>query len=213
MSGDTLIAVIIIVVFILATGGLIFMTTMLLNDFFKYKAKQHLKNDILDSIINSQLKWEQLKLFWEDSKDLSSSDVTNVLKTILKESYAGKNQELKKYETLIQEYLKESQLEDPLAGLPEDIKTSLSNLFAQTTIQKKDLIPTILRIRSLTSIYKRNSNIRIVIYVISSLVGIASLVFAIYTYSHPKTFIKPSTQIESVNSDANNPLKGTVGKP
>jgi hypothetical protein len=175
----TLLVIAVIVGVVVLSALLLSPFIWLLNDYLRHRLKKELKQDIIDSVINSQLSWKDLQVFWEDTAELRQSDVTMVLKLVLRDAYTGKSDNLKQHEDLIKSYIEESQAADPLAGLPDEVKVSFERLFAKPQIGKQDLLPLVLQLRTLSKLYRQNSILKTCVSVIVAIVTLIGAFFAI----------------------------------
>lgn len=161
------------------------MFNSILEEILRMRATKRLKQRIRGSVVTSQLPWGKLTLFWSEHPFLSQSDVTRVLRGLLRDAYSGEDPDLKPHTTLLETYVDESEAQDPLSGLPDDLRAPLEAVVQSKKMTVFELRPLLDAIHATLKESKSRSLRRNLMSLVSFVVGLAGFAFAIYAYAYP----------------------------
>jgi hypothetical protein len=164
----------------------------------RQKRRRAFKNDIQKGIENGMLQWEDLELLcqrWRQSR----TDLHYVLSDLLHESLCGEEDKSKTLYKRVKELLFEQQKAEPFAELPESIRMHMEQLSSRFRENGDEVVrplassicDTIIEADRRNEKQKTIAKYSFVVGLVSLLVGIASLFFAV---SQMSTAREPTRQ-------------------
>lgn len=128
--------------------------------------------------------WEQIKAMGKKS-GIEERVAHNILQGLLDELIKDPKHRLRKSRNLIESYIYEYKQFEPFEGLPYRVRVDLVNLRSVLPGNERLLEPVVLDIRALVDEFERDKITKEIFTAWGFVIGVVSMLFAIYTYFNP----------------------------
>ena len=183
--------IVLVMIMLFGLGFTLWALNDILNDYFNFKRAKVFTKDLEDCVKHSQPSWNEVKEIASIST-VPHQTVLKILKRLHVQILAGRNSDLESHKQLLESYIQNYKTEEPFEGIPNEIRMHLERLRENINGNELILEPLTSQIRELLTIKQKEMKQQKWYTIGGFIIGVAGLIFAIFTYYTPFSQIKPA---------------------